>query len=105
MTANTMPVTLIAWRPMRKNTLLGFATVRLGRSLTIKDVGLHRSGDRAWAGMPAKPMLGQDGHAKMNETGKIQYVSILEWASKEASDRFSEAVFAAVEAEHEGATA
>ncbi len=98
-----MPIALIEWKPMRKNTLRGFATVRYG-SLTIRDVTVHNSNGKTWAGMPSKPMIGSDNTAKTDERGKIKYVSMLEWSSGAAADRFSEEVVAAVETQYPDAT-
>ena len=100
-----MPVVLLSWKAVNKGALRGFACIRLGRSLKINDVTVLRSGERAWCGLPGKPMLDKDNQAKINDKGKIAYVPVLEWENKAASDAFSEAVIAAVEAEHPGETA
>jgi len=43
------------------------------------------------------PQLERDGKAKTDPvTGKILYVPVIEWASKELRDRFSEAVLSAI---------
>lgn len=98
-----MPVELISWKSIERNTLRGFAVVRLG-ALKISDVAIHRKGDRAWAQLPAKPQISSDGNVRRGDTGKILYVPVIEWATRESSDRFSEAVVAAVEAQNPGAT-
>jgi hypothetical protein len=98
-----MPLALIEWKPLKKNTLRGFATVRYG-SLKIRDITVHASGDRRWAGMPSKPIVGSDGVAQKSDDGKLKYVPVMEWASREAADKFSEEVIAAVERENPGAT-
>lgn len=100
-----MPVEVRAWKAMRKGTLLGFLTVRLGKALLIKDLTLHRhENGRLWVGFPGKPVLDASGTQKINERGKPDYVTILEWLDTESRDRFSEAVVAAVERAHPGAT-
>ena len=103
--SDPMPVALLGWKAMRKNTLRGFASIRLGRSLIIEDITVHASNGKRWVGMPGKPITDQTGNAKRDDTGKIKYVSILRWTDREAQDRFSEAVIAAVERENPGATA
>jgi hypothetical protein len=101
---STMPVVLLGWKPLERNSLRGFASIRLGATLKIHDVAVHRhENGRCWAQLPAKPMLQTDGSVKRNPDGKIQYVPLLEWSDRAASDRFSEAVIAAIEAEHPGA--
>lgn len=94
-----LPVTLEAWKPISKGSLRGFATIRLGKSLRIKDVTVLTSNGRHWASMPSKPMIDRDGQT-MKKDGKQQYVPILEWTDKAAADRFSGAVVAAILAEH-----
>lgn len=99
-----MPVSLLAWKSVKKNTLRGFATVRLGAALSIKDVSVHVSHGKRWASLPSKPMIDGDGNTKKNEGGKVQYVPILEWLDRDTADRFSNGVIAAVEREHPGET-
>lgn len=98
-----MPCVLLDWKPMRRNSLLGFANVQLG-ALKIKDVAVNTSNGRTWANLPSKPMIDRDGNVTRDENGKIRYLPLLEWSSRESSDRFSEAVIAAVEEKNPGAT-
>lgn len=97
-----MAVTILEWRPMKRNSLLGSVSLQLG-ALKIKDVTVNTNSGRIWAGMPAKPMVDRDGNAMRNEQGKIRYVPILEWDTKTAGDRFSASVVAALEVAHPGA--
>jgi len=99
-TANAMPVHLVDWKPIVKGSLRGFAKVRLGRALLINDVPVLSSNGRAWAGMPGKPLLGADGTGLRDDKGKQRYAPVLEWTSRESSDRWSAAVVAAIEQEH-----
>jgi hypothetical protein len=99
-----MPVQLLDWKPIIRNTLRGFASIRLGASLKIHDIALHRHvNGRCWAQLPSKPMLAQDGSVMRNPDGKIKYQPMLEWIDRPSSDRFSEAVIEAIEALHPGA--
>lgn len=100
MSTPAMPVTLTAFKSLNRNTLRGFATIRLGRSLTIKDISVHVSHGKRWAALPSKPVLDGSGNAKRNDAGKVQYTPILEWADRDAANRFSEAVCGAVEREY-----
>jgi hypothetical protein len=97
-----MPVILLDWRPMRKNSLLGFAKIKLG-ALEISDVTVHTANGRKWAGLPSKPILDRDGTVK-RDGDKIVYAKVLSWSDRGASDRFSEGVLLAIEANHPGAT-
>jgi hypothetical protein len=100
-----MPVTVIGWKPLVRNTLRGFATIKLGAALKISDVTVHRhESGKAWASFPSKPIINADGTIKKGDNGKAIYQPILEWDSKASADRFSEAVLAAIEEAHPGAT-
>jgi hypothetical protein len=89
-------ITLLSWRPMAKNSLIGFAAVKIGKSLIIRDVPVMSSHGKFWASLPSKPMIDRDGTVMRDATGRARYSAILEWSSKAASDRFSESVVAAV---------
>ena len=99
-----MPVALLEWKKVEKNTLRGFAKIRVGKALIVRDVGLHCSNGKRWASLPSKPILNSDGTAKRGDNGKIAYAPILEWADRDTADSFSEGVIEAVEAAHPGAT-
>jgi hypothetical protein len=97
-------IAIIAWKPLTKNTLRGFAAVRLRNGLLINDVTVHTSHGKAWASLPSKPIVGADGQAQRDrETGKLRYVPILEWPDRSVADRFSAAVIDAIEAQYPGA--
>lgn len=96
-----IPITILDWHPVNKGALRGFAKIKMG-ALEISDVTVLSSGEKKWAGMPAKPQIDKDGVAK-REGGKILYTKILSWESKAASDRFSESVITALEFQHPGA--
>ena len=104
MSAQPMPVALLEWKAVQKNTLRGFAKIRVGAALVIRDVTVHTSNGKRWASLPSKPITNADGTPKMGDNGKPIYVPIVEWANRDSSDRFSEAVVAAVEREHPGET-
>jgi len=99
-----MPVALLEWKPMVRNTLRGFAKVRLGKAMVMRDVAVHCSSGKRWAQAPSKPVIDREGLAKKDDRGKIQYVPVIEWADRETADSFSEGVIEAVEREHPGAT-
>lgn len=102
--APTFPISLLRWRAVSRNSLRGFAKVRLGKSLIISDIAVHCSHGKRWAQLPSKPQIDREGLPKRDERGKILYVPILEWTDRLASDRFSQAVIAAIERENPGAT-
>jgi hypothetical protein len=94
-----MPVMILEWKPMNRNTLFGFAKLQLG-ALTISDCPVHETAGRKWVGLPSKPMIDGDGNAKRDDAGKLRYAPLLQWATKAASDRFSDSVIAALEEKH-----
>jgi len=98
-----MQISLTDWRAMRRNSLRGFASVRIG-GLLVRDISVHNSHGKRWASLPSKPLINGEGVAKRTDAGKIQYVPILEWSRRELSDEFSEAVIEALEREHPGST-
>jgi hypothetical protein len=84
------------WRPFHRNTLLGFARIRISElDLTIHDIAIHEKNGRTWAQLPSKPWI-RDGQLVTDDTGKVQYSPILEFDRKEVREAFSGRVIAAV---------
>ena len=57
-------MTLRSFRPLRRNSLIGFACVTMPVGpfdLQLDDIALHEQGGHFWAGLPARPMVGADG--------------------------------------------
>ena len=93
------------WRPLRKGSLVGFVKVELPSGMILNDVTVL-SGDRgAWASPPSKPMIDRDGIAMKDANGKLKYSPVIEFASKEVRERFSNAVVEALRAKHPEALA
>ena len=88
------------WRPMRKNSLLGFARVELPSGMVVHDVTILTGERGPWASPPSKPMVGKDGTVLTDDKGKARYSPIIEFTSKEVRDRFSAAVVDALRASH-----
>jgi hypothetical protein len=88
------------------SSLVGFASITLiigDAWLEIDDLPVLRTGGRGWAAWPAKPIVTREGMvARIPGTSKIRYVSILRWADRETSQRFSQAVVELVERHHPG---
>jgi hypothetical protein len=95
-------LSVVAWKPRQRSTLLGFVDVLLPNGLTIRDITVHTKNGKAWVSLPAKPIVGPDGLAQRDDAGKIRYTPILEWPDRAVADRFSIAVTAAIEALHPG---
>jgi hypothetical protein len=91
---------LLEFRPLRKGVLRGFASIRLRNGLRIFDVVVCQAGDgSAWAIMPSKPMIDDDGVAMRDERGKIRYRPVMEWP-KEQQTEFSRRVISLVRSAH-----
>lgn len=96
----SIPVALVEWKPMVKGALRGFATIRIGRSMILIDCPVCTLNGRTWATLPSKPQIGKDGGVLRDAKGKILYTPLAKWADRTATDRFSEAVVAAVISQH-----
>lgn len=90
-----LTVRCIAWRPLHKNTLRGFADICIVEMrMTIREVAVHAQGPKAWAQPPARPWI--QGGELVREAGKIQYSPILEFDGAAVRAAFSAAVVRAV---------
>jgi hypothetical protein len=78
------------WRPMPKNTLLGFCSITLPSGMRIKECTVHEKSGKRWVSLPGKPWTKQDG-----TTG---YVSILDFSTLEQKNRFQKLALEAVDA-------
>jgi hypothetical protein len=85
-----------------RNTLLGFAEINItDLGMTMRDVAIHTKNGSTWASPPSKPQI-KDGAVVKDDAGKIQYLAIIEFGSREARDKFSAAVISAVCATDDG---
>jgi hypothetical protein len=86
------------WKPMHRNTLLGFARVRMQSGTIFHDVSVHCSNGQYWASPASKPQIDRTGMHMRGINGKPLYVPVVSFASKETRDRFSAGVVAALRA-------
>ena len=92
-----LTIECISFKPYRKNTLVGFATILVREMrLIVHDVALHERGDARWAALPARPQV-HDGALVTNADGKIQYATLMEFSGRDVRDAFSCAVWTAYE--------
>ena len=96
---------LVAFRPLRRNTLIGFCVVELPSGLVIRDISIREKNNKWWASLPSRPMLDADGRQITNHAGHKQYAALLGWRDRDLADRFSAAVVELVRAEHPGVIA
>ncbi len=84
-----MAIKITTFRPLVKNSLRGFATIRMTNiGLEIRDIGLHEKNSKRWLAMPAKPY---------EKDGKPAYAHILDFYDKGRADQFQEAALAALD--------
>jgi len=79
-----------------RNTLRGFARVRLPSGMVLHDVAVHEKDGHAWASTASKARLARDGAVIRDATNKIQYSPVVGFASRELRARFSDQVIAAL---------
>ena len=78
------------FKPLRSNTLFGFATIVLPElHLRILDATVHESHGKRWIGLPAKPQIDRDGAARRDARGKVAYTAVLQFTDREVGDAFS----------------
>jgi hypothetical protein len=92
-------IRLIAWKPLIKGSLRGFASVEMPMGLTLFECAVLISRGKPWVALPSKPVIGQDGK-QARDGHKPRYAAILRWRDGDLSDRFSAAVVALVRSAH-----
>ena len=92
-------VTISDWKPLRRGSLRGFATVSMPSGMTVHEVSIMQSNGRAWASPPSKPMI-KDGKTIVDDDGKTKYVPLIEFVSKSVRDRWSSSIVDALLAAH-----
>jgi hypothetical protein len=77
------------FRSCPRNTLVGFLTIETPSGLILRHVSLHEKGDVRWISMPAK---------SYEKGGTKSWIPYIEFASKEARERFRACAFVAFDA-------
>jgi hypothetical protein len=90
---------LLEWRPLRKNTLRGFAKVQFPSGVIIAEVGIHVAGSRAWASPPSRPWV-KDNAVMLDEAGKPRWQPLIEFTTHGVRSSWSRQVIAAVREEY-----
>ena len=88
------------WKPLRKGSLLGFVTVSFPSGMIVHEISILQSNGRGWASPPSKPMVDRNECVMTDDAGKRRYSAIIEFASKDTRERWSDAVIAALLAAH-----
>jgi hypothetical protein len=92
---------LVEFKPLRRNTLVGFATVELKPfGARLQDCPINMTADgTAWASPPGRPRLDRDRNV-VRENGKPLYDPTVLFACKADRDRFSSAIVELVRRQH-----
>jgi hypothetical protein len=93
-TSKPHSITILSWRACARNTLLGFADVRLSSGIVIRGLTVHQKGERRWIGLPARPYE--------TDSGSTSWAPVVEIPDRETRERFEELVLAALD-QHLGA--
>lgn len=96
---------IIQFRPVSKNTLIGFATVEHPSGLCIADNGIHQRDGKAWASPLSKPMLIRDGRQMRDAEGKLRWSPLITFTDRRTQTAWSDAVIAALRVSHPEALA
>jgi hypothetical protein len=94
-----MTITIEDFKPLQKNSLIGFARIRLASGIIFHDVSCHCVAGKYWANPPAKPAKTRDG-THLKKDGKPVWTHIVSFANKELRDKFSSAVIEALRLAH-----
>ena len=86
MTATAHGFLVREWRPFERNTLRGFLSLELPSGMIIRDCTVHGKNNSRWVGMPARPY---------EKDGAKTWSPLIEFASKEARDKFQACALAA----------
>jgi hypothetical protein len=91
-----LTIRCIAWRPLCRNTLRAFATVKIEElRLAVHSVAIHEKNGKPWAQLPSQPWL-KDGEHVKGDDGKPQYSPLFEFDTSAVRSAFSDAVVRAV---------
>lgn len=83
---------------VERGSLRGFATIRAPSGIVFHSVGIYQKEGAAWASPPSRPKLGRDGAQMRDREGKLLWLPVVSFASKDVRDRFSAAVIEALRA-------
>jgi hypothetical protein len=101
-TEATLPqaIAIEKFEPVVRNTLRGFARVRMPSGMVLHDVGIHQQGGAAWASPASKPQLDRNGQHMKDAAGKAKWAPVVSFASRELRAKFSASIINAVRASY-----
>jgi hypothetical protein len=84
-----MAIEVVSFKPFQKNTLQGFATIRMSNiGLEVRDVCLHQKDGRRWIQLPSKAY---------EKDGKTLWSYILDFYDKARGEQFQQATLVALD--------
>jgi hypothetical protein len=84
-----MAIEITSFKPFVKNTLQGFATIRLTAiGLEIRDVTLHTKGGKRWIQLPSKAY---------DKDGKTLWTAIVDFYDKTRAEQFQKSALDALD--------
>lgn len=86
----TQKFTVREFKPFQKNALQAFFSLELPSGMILNDCLLHQKNGSRWVNLPARE------YAKPG--GEKSWMPLIEFASKDARERFQAATLAAVDA-------
>jgi hypothetical protein len=86
--------------PVIRNTLRGFVRVRMPSGVIFHDVGIHQQGPTAWASPASKPRLDRANQQMRDAAGKLLWLPLVTFETRELRDRFSGAIIEALREAH-----
>jgi hypothetical protein len=95
-----MQVSIEDFRSLVRNTLRGFARVRLPEGIILHDVAIHIRDGKPWAAPPGRPVVARDGRQLKDAAGKPQFSPTLTFTSRADQDAFSNTVIEALRRTH-----
>lgn len=92
------PCRLLEWKPVNDNvSLVGRCTVCFSGGWIVSGVPIFRRADGSLSpGTPSVPLLDANGLQLRDEHGKRAYAAIIKFESREARDRWDDAILTAL---------
>jgi hypothetical protein len=94
---NPPAIMITDWKARESGTLRGFFTAQLTSGLVLHELMLHERDGNWWISFPSKPMLGADGAALRDDSGKVRYSTpLISFTNRRAKDRLTDQLLAAL---------
>jgi hypothetical protein len=96
----TAQVRLLDWRPMNKNSLIGFCKVEFASGLIVSEIAIQITNGRIWASPPSRPWM-KNGELVLDPAnGKPKWSPLIEFTTPEARKRWQQQVLDALRESH-----